>query len=218
LTRFFAALIGAAALLSGSAHAALISLEIFEDNSLLTSFGPVSGGTLNLTAGGAFFTNINVKIVGDALADLDLNVSANSGMTGMTGTHNLTILATQYNLTPLTPTVTFTSNFSATTAPTNHVTLQNFANAANQPFAQTLSFAGPTTIGGTGSAVLHGSAALGSLAQFAETLVLTMEASGRDTITGRDIVVGVPEPSTWAMMLLGFAALAWAFRRRWHVA
>lgn len=28
------------------------------------------------------------------------------------------------------------------------------------------------------------------------------------------IAPGVPEPSTWAMMLLGFAGVAWTFRRR----
>jgi hypothetical protein len=28
-----------------------------------------------------------------------------------------------------------------------------------------------------------------------------------------NVVVGVPEPSTWAMMLLGFAGLGFAFRQ-----
>jgi len=36
------------------------------------------------------------------------------------------------------------------------------------------------------------------------------------TAGGAAPVVGVPEPSTWAMMLLGFAGLAYAFRKRFR--
>jgi hypothetical protein len=40
------------------------------------------------------------------------------------------------------------------------------------------------------------------------------EGAAKDPVTGSQIVAGVPEPSTWAMMLLGFAGLAFASLRR----
>ena len=36
----------------------------------------------------------------------------------------------------------------------------------------------------------------------------------KDPVTGSQIVAGVPEPSTWTMMLLGFAGLGFASLRR----
>jgi hypothetical protein len=36
------------------------------------------------------------------------------------------------------------------------------------------------------------------------------EGMAKDPVTGSQIVAGVPEPSTWAMMLLGFAGLGFA--------
>jgi hypothetical protein len=40
------------------------------------------------------------------------------------------------------------------------------------------------------------------------------EGAAKDPVTGSQIVAGVPEPSTWAMMLLGFASLGFASLRR----
>ena len=40
------------------------------------------------------------------------------------------------------------------------------------------------------------------------------EGMAKDPVTGSQIVTGVPEPSTWAMMLLGFAGLGFASLRR----
>jgi PEP-CTERM motif len=40
------------------------------------------------------------------------------------------------------------------------------------------------------------------------------EGMAKDPVTGSQIVAGVPEPSTWAMMLLGFAGLGFASLRR----
>lgn len=42
------------------------------------------------------------------------------------------------------------------------------------------------------------------------------EGTAKDPVTGSQIVAGVPEPSTWAMMLLGFACLGFASLRRRH--
>lgn len=40
------------------------------------------------------------------------------------------------------------------------------------------------------------------------------EGMAKDPVTGSQIVAGVPEPSTWTMMLLGFAGLGFASLRR----
>jgi PEP-CTERM motif len=61
--------------------------------------------------------------------------------------------------------------------------------------------------------------AIGSHESSAWDSTLTMawdyfDGSIKDTVTGAPITTGVPEPSTWAMLLLGFAGLAFLFRRR----
>jgi hypothetical protein len=40
------------------------------------------------------------------------------------------------------------------------------------------------------------------------------DGSIKDTVTGAPITTGVPEPSTWAMLLIGFVGLGFAFRQR----
>lgn len=46
------------------------------------------------------------------------------------------------------------------------------------------------------------------------TFNLTSIVSGNSTITISQAVTAVPEPGTWAMMLLGFGAVGFAVRRR----
>jgi hypothetical protein len=40
------------------------------------------------------------------------------------------------------------------------------------------------------------------------------DGSIKDNVTGAAITTGVPEPSTWAMLLIGFVGLGFAFRHR----
>ena len=47
-----------------------------------------------------------------------------------------------------------------------------------------------------------------------EGAALVLRADGSVTGFSQSMQSGVPEPSTWAMMLLGFAGLAWAGMRR----
>ncbi len=44
------------------------------------------------------------------------------------------------------------------------------------------------------------------------------EAEGLDNVSVATGATGTPEPSTWAMLLMGFAGLAWAGRRRLNAA
>jgi hypothetical protein len=42
---------------------------------------------------------------------------------------------------------------------------------------------------------------------------MSLADSGTLTFSASSVTPGVPEPSTWAMMLVGFAGLGFAFRR-----
>ena len=47
-----------------------------------------------------------------------------------------------------------------------------------------------------------------------EGAALVLRADGSVTGFNQAMQTGVPEPSTWAMLILGFAGLAWAGVRR----
>jgi PEP-CTERM motif len=65
-------------------------------------------------------------------------------------------------------------------------------------------FAGPELFTGSGSDPVF---KLG-------TFNLTSIVSGNSTLTISTVAAAVPEPSTWAMMIIGFAGLGFASRRR----
>jgi hypothetical protein len=65
-------------------------------------------------------------------------------------------------------------------------------------------FAGPELFTGLGSDPVFN---LG-------TFALTSIVSGRSTLTISTVAAAVPEPSTWAMMIIGFAGLGFASRWR----
>jgi PEP-CTERM motif len=204
----------AAILLAAIVNAnAAISLEVFEDNSLIIAFGPVTGGSISvLGASTADFSNISVTVTGNPMLpfpELSLDVSAATAA-GFSGTHNLTILATQIDV----PANTGFTNFFTVTNNTggSQVTMANFANAANQPFAQTLSISPVVHFFSTGNLQFPDNTSL--VAKFAETILMSIDASQPTTINGTAIVAGVPEPATWAMMLIGFAGLALVLRNR----
>jgi hypothetical protein len=206
------ALAGALAMSITAANAA-ISLEVFEDNSLIVAFGPVTGGKISVLGASTIdFSNISVTVTGNPtlpFPELSLDVSATSA-SGFSGTHNLTILATQVDV----PANTGFTNFFTVTNDVGgaHITMANFANAANQPFAQTLSISPVVHFFGTGNVQFPDNTSL--VAKFAETIMMSIDASQPTTINGTAVIAGVPEPSTWAMMLLGFAGLGFAFRRK----
>lgn len=47
-----------------------------------------------------------------------------------------------------------------------------------------------------------------------QTLFLASSSDGLDGVQLTSVVGSIPEPSTWAMMLVGFGAVGYAFRRR----
>jgi PEP-CTERM motif len=204
-----------------NANAAMISLEVFEDSNLIMALGPINGGSLGpLSGGGFFFQNISVSVTGDSLGDLSLSADASTG--NISGFHNLTILATQFDIAPASTNLSFVNNFSVTVngASPGPVTMTNFVAPSNTPFGQTIAIVPAAQFFGTGQLFGQtGSTTLGSLTNFAETIVMSFDASTSTDINGRSVMVaGVPEPSTWAMLLLGFLGLAFAFRRKLQVA
>jgi hypothetical protein len=206
-------LLSAALILGAIVNAnAAISLEVFEDNNLIIALSGVTGGSIVVVGAGTVdFSNIDVTVTGNPtlpFPDLSLDVSATSAA-GFSGTHNLTILATQVGV----PAQSGFTNFFAVTNDVGgaHLTMANFADATNQPFKQTTSISPIVNFFGTGNVQFPNNTSL--IATFAETILMSIDASQPTTINGTAVIAGVPEPSTWAMMLIGFIGLAFAFRR-----
>ena len=106
----------------------------------------------------------------------------------------------------------------------------------NTPFTLLVNFTSPTAVSGNGTffSTITGSVtdsnAGGVFVDFDNTAHMFTSASGPFTLTVNDLGVSnngiatpitgiirtqaVPEPATWAMMLLGFAGIGFAMRRR----
>jgi PEP-CTERM motif len=201
-----------------------IGIRIFEDGVLLSSSGFVTGGFQSLTINNSDFSVINVTATGSPLTPFpDFgSISTNISSAAFTGTHTLTILATQIGIQPGDPNVSFlnsySTNFLAGAPNVGSVSFSNFVSPVNAAFAQTLNIGGLTTFtGGAGGELLNlpGFASLGGLGLYSETTVMSAVFNGGLTnIQTTDQITGVPEPATWGMMLLGFAGLGFAFRRK----
>ncbi|MBL8587655.1 MAG: PEP-CTERM sorting domain-containing protein [Methylobacteriaceae bacterium] len=105
------------------------------------------------------------------------------------------------------------------------VTLTGFDFGAWPNTSRTTSFAilsGSTVLYNSGTVTVDGATALHFGTPFSSTAPLSIQWGpsgynvGIDNVAFRVEAVsgGVPEPSTWAMMLIGFAGLGWAARRR----
>ena len=106
--------------------------------------------------------------------------------------------------------------------------------AINSPFTLLVNFTSPAAVAGNGtyfaavSGSVTGTTAGGVDIDFDNTPHLFTSAAGPFTLAVRDLSVtngglntpitgtirAVPEPATWAMMLLGFAGIGFAMRRR----
>ena len=202
----------------------LFGIEIFVDNNLVFSVTNISGGgAAEIGAGGSGYESIDVVEIGDSLGNLSLTASAFAVNDGFS--HNLTILGTQYNIDPTSTALSFTNTFTALGFNQFTTSEQNFISVGNLPFQKATAISPQQTFScqlpcnGTNFPPINfpGNATLNSLSQFSETIMMSIDSTGGlVAVNGQAIqaiTVGVPEPSTWAMMLLGFAGLGFAFRQ-----
>jgi hypothetical protein len=195
---------------------AAISLEVFEGNNLIIALGPVTGGSINVQGASTnFYSSINVTVTGSPILsspDLSLDFSVTSA--SFPGTSNLTILATQTDVSPTDSlnNILAITNFSNGPNTPSQVRMANFVDAGNVAFAKTTPISPQILFTAANTFNVPGQQS--PLAAFAETLMISIDAGSTSTINGTNVVAGVPEPSTWLMMLAGFIGLGLFFSRK----
>jgi hypothetical protein len=200
------ALAGAFAIPSG-AQAAVLTVDLNDyDTSAVNSPGGVTLATMTVTdlSGGG----VSVDFALDAPATF----FASTGGGHITAAFNLDTAITAADITglPVTPTFTFTSPVNGVPGPSGgfgdfSAGLQgNWSGTSNH-------FAGPIDFDIAGISVSD--FVVNSQGFFAVADVLGNVGTG-DVGGKTGTIAGTPEPSTWAMMLLGFAGLGFAGYRK----
>ena len=226
-------LAGALALAFGAAPAhATLQLSIGAGGSVFTcSDGELScdqsGGANNLltvdtTIGGAFVQLTLTQSTFGKVNELQLSSSNIENTTGAPLTVTLLASDTGFDA-PVrfienSGSLTFNSNVGAPNS-----TLQFFADTLNRQGANPTNTPGTLLETVSGHALTDPDSFSGSrLAAFdanapfsmTEGAALVLRADGSVTGFNQAMQTGVPEPSTWAMLIIGFAGLAWAGLRR----
>jgi hypothetical protein len=207
-----AAGLAAALLTTLPANAALLTLVVLDNGILIGSATSSTGHLVFSSASDPEFSTIDVTVTGVPLLpvpDLGTISTDVSTSAGFTGTHVLTILAKQEGIGSIAinpGTVSFTANgLIGAPGPTTESFLLNGTAVASHTFPAA---AGPDSA----SAPTPG----GLLSSETEAVHATFTAGLQDqeaTVEFKSTTV-IPEPSTWAMMMLGFAAIAFATYRK----
>ena len=162
----------------------------------------------NTTTGGYFY---NVSATGFPLLSMPelLTQSVNIQQAG--GANSvIDVYITQSNMTAFTGGLlsTFTSN----TVRGLNATLSSFFSSSNAIFTGTLLQS--ANFSSTG--LFSGGNAVSAATPFSETVRYTLNFTGgtNSNFNGTANISAVPEPATWAMMLVGFGAMGVAMRRR----
>jgi hypothetical protein len=200
--------------LASSANAAIISIGLQEAG---TNFGAVTNegsqaGTLSI--GGVSYgtftlnnvTGTSAPFVTDLINGNSLNASSTTA-----GTINVFITAS--GLTTPMGIMSFVSSFTENALANGFtVTQSTFLDANNGIFTTTtpLSSQTFTTIG---TSVLGATANAGS-GPYSVTEEYTITATGEGSANSTAILTAVPEPATWAMMILGFIGVGFMAHRR----
>ena len=184
--------------------AATLQIEVFDNGALIDNITGITTGAASLTANDANFANITIAAQGSPIlpnADLSSVTLDATASAGFTGAHTLTVDVLQSAITGLGNTLsTFTVNgLTGDPGPTTESTFANGGLLASHTFPVAL-------LDGSFGPV---SAATGAFSSDEIQFAVDFTA-GRQSFGGSaQLTTGVPEPSTWALMLLGFGLLLW---------
>jgi hypothetical protein len=193
-----------------SANAALVTIGLQEAGVNGGIIFAEPSGVGSSSFGGAYGTFILNTVNGTSAPFLADSINGNSlNITGGAGTLNVFITAQGLTV----PTSAFFSSFTENVLSAG-VTVQEltFRDTANGLFTGTL--LSSTTFNSIGSNIQTAFASAGpGPYSVTEEYIITVGAAGGSA--NSSIVVSVPEPSTWAMMILGFLGVGFmAYRRK----
>ena len=187
--------------------------------------GPVNdGGTglasLTSTNPDSYFSSITVTSTGFPIIPYpDFGtVSTSVSTAGSSGSRTLTILASQTGVTGFSSFAnTFSANYLVGGANVASVVFSDFVDGTNTAFGLATPIGSTTCTGGNTCDAGPITTATNAPSPFSETeeVVITFKGGLSDVQTTSQITSGVPEPSTWAMMILGFFGVGFiAYRRK----
>lgn len=199
------------------AAAATLGIEVFDNGTLVDQLTGISTGTALLTASDAAFRDIQVNVEGSPVlprADLSSTSLDATAATGFSGTHILTVDIFQTNVSGRGPTQsTFTVNgLIGGPGPTTEA---SFAGGSATILGTELA-SHTFPVGLTNGSAGPIDAPFGTFSADALQYSIAFTSANQSFGGSAELTTGVPEPSTWAMLIIGFGFMAWgaATRRR----
>jgi hypothetical protein len=201
----------AAALLAATAvpAAATLQIEVFDNGALIDNVTGITTGAASLTANDANFANITINAQGSPIlpnADLSSVTLDATAALGFTGSHTLTVDILQSAIFGTGNTLsTFTVNgLTNDPGPTTENTFANGGLLASHVFPAAL-------LDGSFGPV---SAATGAFSSDETQFAIDFTAPRQSFGGSIQLTTGVPEPSTWVMLGIGFGFMAWGATTR----
>jgi hypothetical protein len=204
MTRFLAATVSALAILAAAAPAnATLQIEVFDNGALIADVTGVTTGAASLTTDDANFANITINAQGSPIlpkADLSSVTLDATTSSGFSGTHTLTVDTLQSSITGTGNTLsTFTvDGLVNDPGPTTESTFADGALLASHTFPVAL-------LDGSFGPV---SAATGAFTSDETQFAINFTAASQSFGGSAQLTTGVPEPRTWAMLIVGFGLMA----------
>jgi hypothetical protein len=198
------------AAIGASPARATLQIEVFDNGTLIDNISGITTGAASLTASDANFANITVAAQGSPIlpnADLSSVTLDATAAAGFSGAHILTVDVLQSAITGLGNTLsTFTVNgLTNDPGPTTESTFANGGLLASHTFPVAL-------LDGSFGPV---SAATGAFTSDETQFAVDFTAPRQSFGGSIQLTTGVPEPSTWALLALGFGVLGLlGFRKR----
>jgi hypothetical protein len=202
---------------TAASSAVVVSIGFEWDGNGIVSVGGTKATEIFFAPFGTFDFNV-ATATSAPVSPFDLLDSTALNVTTNVGTHTFNVFVTAQNLTSPTGLSAFTSSFTENNLPAGFsVTEQSFIDAGNGVFALTTPLSSITFLS-NGTSVQTALADTGGGA-YSLTEEYTLNVSGpgsaTSTIEVSPGIAAVPEVSTWAMMILGFASVGFmAYRRR----
>lgn len=207
----------AALALLATPAAATLGIDVFDNGTLIDQLTNVSTGTALLTTSDAAFRDIQVNVEGSPvlpLADLSTTSLDATASTGFTGTHVLTIDVFQTDVSGRGPTQsTFTVNgLIGNPGPTTEATFAGGSASTLGTELASHTFPVGLTTGSAGPI----DAPFGAFSADAIQYSIDFTHANQSFGGSAELTSGVPEASTWAMLIIGFGFMAWgaSVRRR----
>jgi PEP-CTERM motif len=189
--------------------AATLQIEVFDNATLIGDISGITTGAASLTTNDANFANITIAAQGSPIlpkADLSSVTLDASASAGFTGEHTLTVDVFQSAIAGTGNTLsTFTVNgLTNDPGPTTETTFADSGLLASHTFPVGLldGSAGPIP------------AAVGAFSSDEIQFAVDFTAARQSFGGSAQLTTGVPEASTWVMMGLGFALLAFVGVRK----